>query len=202
AVHVVTRPELQVQSVLAKVSGDADLNLRGTAARPVVLGRLNISAGDIYFNGTTYHLERGDMLFINPLAIIPILDMEATTRVRDYDIMLGFHGPIDRLTTTYRSDPPLPPADIIALLALGRTREEQVLNNTQNSTTITDTAANAILGQALNYALSSRVHSSFEDIHTKIVPQVAVPAPPQAIPTLQPTLSQKVTLTNLTTLSQ
>ncbi|HLQ50048.1 MAG TPA: translocation/assembly module TamB domain-containing protein, partial [Terriglobales bacterium] len=116
ALHVITRPELQVQSSLAKVTGDADLNLRGTAARPVVLGRVNISSGDIFFNGTKYHLERGDVLFINPLAIIPILDMEATTRVRDYDITLGFHGPIDRLTASYRSDPPLPTADIIALL--------------------------------------------------------------------------------------
>jgi len=202
AVHVVTRPELQVQSVLAKVSGDADLNLRGTAARPVVLGRLNISAGDIYFNGTTYHLERGDMLFINPLAIIPILDMEATTRVRDYDIMLGFHGPIDRLTTTYRSDPPLPPADIIALLALGRTREEQVLNNTQNSTTITDTAANAILGQALNYALSSRVQRLFGASRIKIDPQVGEPGTPGARLTVEQSVSNKVTLTYITNLSQ
>ena len=202
AVHVVTRPELQVQSSLAKVSGDADLNLRGTVARPVVLGRVNISSGDIYFNGTTYHLDRGDLLFINPLAIIPILDMEATTRVRDYDIVLGFHGPIDRLTTTYRSDPPLPPADIIALLALGRTREEQVLNNTQNSTTITDTAANAILGQALNYALSSRVQRLFGASRIKIDPQVGEPGTPGARLTVEQSVSNKVTLTYITNLSQ
>jgi translocation and assembly module TamB len=202
AVHVITHPELQVQSSLAKVSGDADLNLRGTVARPVVLGRVNISSGDIYFNGTTYHLERGDVLFINPLAIIPILDMEATTRVRDYDIMLGFHGPIDRLTTTYRSDPPLPPADIIALLALGRTREEQVLNNTQTSTTITDTAANAILGQALNYALSSRVQRLFGASRIKIDPQVGEPGTPGARLTVEQSVSNKVTLTYITNLSQ
>ena len=202
AVHIVTRPELQVQSSLAKVSGDADLNLRGTAARPVVLGRVNISSGDIFFNGTTYHLERGDVLFINPLAIIPILDMEATTRVRDYDIMLGFHGPIDRLTTTYRSDPPLPSADIIALLALGRTREEQALNSTQNSTTITDTAANAILGQALNYALSSRVQRLFGASRIKIDPQVGEPGTPGARLTVEQSVSNKVTLTYITNLSQ
>ena len=50
--------------------------------------------------------------------------MERSARVRDYDIALGFHGPIDRLTTTYRSDPPLSSSDIISLLALGRTAEE------------------------------------------------------------------------------
>ncbi|PYX92231.1 MAG: hypothetical protein DMG67_07535 [Acidobacteria bacterium] len=202
ALHVITRPELQVQSSLAKVTGDADLNLRGTAARPVVLGRVNISSGDIFFNGTKYHLERGDVLFINPLAIIPILDMEATTRVRDYDITLGFHGPIDRLTASYRSDPPLPTADIIALLALGRTREEQALNNTQTSTTITDTAANAILGQALNYALSNRVQRLFGASRIKIDPQVGEPGTPNARLTVEQEVSNKVTLTYITNLSQ
>jgi translocation and assembly module TamB len=202
AVRVMTRPELEVQSTLAKVTGDADLNLRGTAARPVVLGRVNISSGDIFFNGAKYHLERGDLLFINPLAMIPILDMEATTRVRDYDITLGFHGPIDRLTATYRSDPPLPTADIIALLALGRTREEQALNNTQSSTTITDTAANAILGQALNYALSNRVQRLFGASRIKIDPQVGEPGAPNARLTVEQTVSNKVTLTYITNLSQ
>jgi translocation and assembly module TamB len=202
AVHIITRPELEVQSSLAKVTGDADLNLRGTAGRPVVLGRVNISSGDIFFNGAKYHLERGDLLFINPLAIIPILDMEATTRVRDYDITLGFHGPIDRLTASYRSDPPLPTADIIALLALGRTREEQALNSTQTSTSITDTAANAILGQALNYALSNRVQRLFGASRIKIDPQVGEPGQPNARLTVEQSVSNKVTLTYITNLSQ
>ena len=123
-VRVLSPPELQVQTSLAKVSGDVDLHLRGVASRPVLLGRINIMEGDIDFNATKYHLERGGITFNNPIATQPILDIEATTTVRDYDITLGFHGPADKLSTTYRSDPPLATADIVSLLAFGQTREE------------------------------------------------------------------------------
>ncbi len=117
-------PELTVQTTLAKLSGDVDLRLRGTGTRPSLLGRINIAEGDINLNGTKYHLDRGDVTFANPLRIDPILDMEATTRVRDFDITIGLHGTMEKLTTTYRSDPPLSSDDIISLLAFGRTQEE------------------------------------------------------------------------------
>ena len=123
-VRIVSAPELTVQTTLAKLSGDVDLRLRGTAMRPVLLGRINIAEGDINLNGTKYHLDRGDITFANPIRIDPILDMDATTRVRDFDITIGLHGTMEKLTTTYRSDPPLSSDDIIALLAFGRTQEE------------------------------------------------------------------------------
>ena len=117
-VRIVSAPELTVQTSLAKLSGDADLRLRGTGMRPVLLGRINIAEGDINLNGTKYHLDRGDVTFANPVRIDPILDMEATTRVRDFDITIGLHGTMEKLTTTYRSDPPLSSDDIIALAGL------------------------------------------------------------------------------------
>ena len=42
-VHVVTTPELQMQTAVVRLSGDADLHLRGTAAKPVLLGRADIT---------------------------------------------------------------------------------------------------------------------------------------------------------------
>src|SRR5208283_1084250 len=110
-----------------KLSGGVDLRLRGTAAQPVLLGRINIAEGDIKLAGTKYHLERGDITFTNPVRIDPVLDVEATTRVRDYDITIGLHGTMERLNTTYRSDPPLSSDDIISLLAFGSTRTENAI---------------------------------------------------------------------------
>ena len=77
--------------------------------------------------GTKYHLERGDVTFTNPVRIDPVLDVEATTRVRDYDITIGLHGTLERLNTTYRSDPPLSSDDIISLLAFGSTQTENAM---------------------------------------------------------------------------
>ncbi len=169
--HVVSTPELQVQTSLAKLSGDVDLRIRGTLVKPVVLGRVNIIEGQVVFQGTKYQLERGEITFVNPTRIEPVVDIDASTRVRDYDITLGFHGPSDKLSTNYRSDPPLATADIIALLAFGRTREEAALQSSANNT-FTESASNAILGQALNTAVSSRVQRLFGVSRLKIDPQV------------------------------
>jgi translocation and assembly module TamB len=201
-IHVVSTPELQVQTSLAKISGDADLRLRGTAARPVVLGRVNVLEGDIFFNGTKYHLERGDITFANPVRIEPVLNLEASARVRDVDITLGFHGSVDHLTTTYHSDPPLPTADIIALLAMGRTPEESALN-TQPQPNLTETASNAILSQAAEAFVSSRVQRLFGVSRIKIDPQVGGPeSNPNARVTVEQQVSDKVTLTYITNLTQ
>src|SRR5713101_1865849 len=112
-VHIVTTPELQMQTSSVRLSGDADLHLRGTAGKPVILGRADIIEGEVYFNGTKYSLERGDVTFINPVTTTPVLDLQATTRIRDYDVTLNLNGEIDRPNVTYRSEPPLPTSDII-----------------------------------------------------------------------------------------
>jgi translocation and assembly module TamB len=201
-VHVTSTPELRVETELAKVSGDADLRLRGTASKPVVLGRVNIAEGDVFFNSTKYHLERGDISFNNPVRIEPILNVEASARVREYDITIGFHGSVDHLTTTYRSEPPLPTADIIALLALGRTREDAVLNPPVQQN-FTETASNAILGQALDAAVSSRVQKLFGVSRIKIDPQVGGPETATgARITIEQQVSNNVTLTYITNVAR
>ncbi len=201
-VHIVSTPSLEVQTSLAKLSGDVDLRLRGTGTRPVVLGRVNIVEGDVFFNGTKYHLERGDVIFTNPIRIEPIVNIEASARVRDYDITLGLHGPVDRLATTYRSEPPLPEGDIIALLAFGRTREEAALNP-QPTSNFTETASNAILGSALNNVVSSRVQKLFGVSRIKIDPQVgSATSNPTARITIEQQISNKLTLTYITDVTQ
>jgi translocation and assembly module TamB len=198
-VRVLSPPELQVQTSLAKVSGDVDLHLRGVASRPVLLGRINIMEGDIDFNATKYHLERGGITFNNPIATQPILDIEATTTVRDYDITLGFHGPADKLSTTYRSDPPLATADIVSLLAFGQTREETAAQSAQSASNLTY-ETQSILYQALNAAVSSRIQKLFGVSRIKIDPQAggaeSNPAGPRL--TIEQQVASNLTLTYIT----
>ncbi|MFB3916040.1 MAG: translocation/assembly module TamB domain-containing protein [Terriglobales bacterium] len=202
-VHVVSTPELQVQTSLAKLFGTADLRLRGTAMRPVLLGRTTIIEGDIIINGTKYRLERGEITFNNPTRIEPVLDMQATTRMRDYDITVGFHGRADRLSYSYRSDPPLPTADIIALLAFGRTREETAVQ-TATSQNFNQTASQAILSQALSAAMGSRVQRLFGVSRIKIDPQMggAENNPSGARVTVEQQVANKLTITYITDLAR
>ncbi len=205
-VHIVTTPELQMEAASAKVSGDADLRLRGTLPRPVLLGRVDILEGDVYFSGTKYRLERGEITFTGPTGIRPTLDLEATTRVRDYDITLGVNGTPDKLNLTYRSEPPLPSSDIIALLALGRTESETPLTDTSSAQSTSQQASSAILSQALNATLSSRSQRLFGISRIKIDPNGlnTETTPTRAAPavTLEQQVSNNMTLTYSTEVSQ
>jgi len=170
AVH--TAPELQMKTAVARLSGDADLRVRGSAARPSVLGRADILEGDATFNGIKFRLERGDITFANPVSIEPQLNLQATTHVRNYDLDVSVTGTPDRLNVNYRSEPPLPKSDIIALLALGRTSEEsEQLQEQSGQTLFTDEATNLIINQALNSTVSNRMQKLFGVSRIKIDPQ-------------------------------
>lgn len=207
-VHITSTPELRVETSLAKLSGDLDLHLRGTAARPALLGRVNIAEGDIFFQGTKYRLERGDISFTNPVTIEPVINMEMSARVQDYDITIGLHGTVaagKNLSMTYRSDPPLSNADIIALLAFGRTRSQGLYAASQPGPAGNDSssASNAILGQALNATFSDRVQRLFGASRVKIDPQfIGSENNPSARVTIEQTINNNITLTYITSLTQ
>jgi translocation and assembly module TamB len=201
-VRILSTPELTVQTALAKLAGDVDLRLRGTAARPVLLGRINIAEGDIKLAGTKYHLERGDITFTDPVRIDPVLDVEATTRVRDYDITIGLHGTLERLNTTYRSDPPLSSEDIVALLAFGRTQQESAMNTAPQSG-FAESASGALLGQAINQTVSNRVSRLFGASSIRINPSLGgADNNPNARITVEQQVSNNVTLTYITNLTR
>jgi translocation and assembly module TamB len=171
-VHVVTAPELQMRTAIARLSGDADLRLRGSVARPAVVGRADILEGQATFHGIRFTLERGDITFANPVAIEPQLNLQASSHVRNYDLNITVTGTPDRLNINYRSEPPLPKSDIIALLALGRTNQESAqLQEQSGQSAFSDQASALILSQALNTTVSSRLERLFGASNIKIDPQ-------------------------------
>jgi translocation and assembly module TamB len=118
------------------IGGTANLQVRGTAAQPVILGRVNLSNGDIILNGDRFLLEGGTVEFVNPSETEPVLNVSLKTTIQQYDVYLRFNGPVDQLRTNYSSDPALPSADIINLLAFGQTTEASA-NQPSASTTQT-----------------------------------------------------------------
>jgi translocation and assembly module TamB len=169
-VHIFSAPQLDFQNSYAQLAGSVDLRIRGTVAQPAILGRINITDGTANFAGTTYRLQHGEIFFTNPVTIQPIIDIDATTRVEEYDVTIGLHGNANQLTPTFRSEPPLPQADVISLLALGRTQEEQQLYSQQEQSIGVNSTTNALLGGALNAAVGSRVQKLFGVGSVKIDP--------------------------------
>jgi len=169
-VHIQSSPQLNFRNAYAKLAGDVDLRLRGTIASPSLLGRISITEGSATIAGTRYELQRGEITFTNPVRIQPMIDLNATARVEDYDITLGLHGSVDQPNVTLRSDPPLPEADVVSLLALGRTQDQQRLFTQQQEQLATNPATDALLGGALNATVSSRVQKLFGAGSVKVDP--------------------------------
>ena len=168
-VRIRSSPQLSFQNAFAKLAGDVDLRLRGTLASPSLVGRVSITQGSALIAGTRYELERGDITFTNPVRIEPVIDLSATAHVEDYDISLGLHGSPEKPTVSYRSDPPLPEADVVSLLALGHTASQQRLYTQQQEQALAN-PTDAILGGALNATVSNRVQKLFGAGSVKIDP--------------------------------
>jgi translocation and assembly module TamB len=202
-VRVTSSPQLDFQNSYAKLAGTVDLTVRGTVAAPTVLGRIQITDGSATFAGTKYQLQRGDIYFTNPVRIDPVIDLDATARVENYDITIGLHGTANNLKPTYRSEPPLSEADVFALLALGRTQEEAQLYQEQQVQQGTDPTTSSLLGGALNATVSSRVEKLFGVGSVKIDPAfVGTLGNSGARITVQQQISRQLTATFATNVNQ
>ena len=138
---------VNVVSRTMSASGSANLRATGTAAQPVLLGRINLTGGDLIFQGNRYILQGGVIDFVNPTRTEPNLNASVTTTILQYNIGLRFEGPLDRLRTSYSSTPALPPADIINLIAFGKTQEAANATATPTNQTAEQSIASAVSGQ-------------------------------------------------------
>jgi translocation and assembly module TamB len=202
-VHVTSAPQLDFQNSYAKLAGTVDLTVRGTAAVPSILGRIEINDGSATFAGTKYQLQRGVIYFTNPVRIDPTIDLDATAQVENYDITVGVHGTLTNLKPTYRSEPPLSESDVFALLALGRTQEEAQLYQEQQTQQGTDPTTSALLGGALNATVSNRVEKLFGVGSVKIDPAfVGTLGNSSARITVQQQIARQITATFATNVNE
>jgi translocation and assembly module TamB len=109
---------------LAKMPLDVDVFLRGTVNQPQLLGRIEARKGSVYFRKNEFKILHASADFVDPNRMNPVLDIQAEIQVRQYRIRLAVTGTADRAVVALLSDPSLPDADILALLALGKTSAE------------------------------------------------------------------------------
>jgi translocation and assembly module TamB len=134
------------------ISGSANLQVRGSAADPVILGRVNLNRGDIILNGDRFLLNGGTIAFVNPSETEPVVNLSLKTTIQQYDVFLRFNGPVDQLRTNYSSNPALPSADIINLLAFGQTTEASA-----QQATPANQAAQSLVASQVSSQVTSRV---------------------------------------------
>jgi len=205
-IQIETAADVLVQSELAQqVQADANLRLRGTANNPALLGRINITQGQMTFFGNKYTIGHGTISFFNPVKIEPTLNVDLQTKARGVDVTITISGPMNKLNVTYRSDPPLQFADIVALLATGRAPQSDptlAASQTGNAQSWQQLGASGLVGQALASPSSDRLQRFFGVSNIKIDPTLTGITNPQARLTIEQQVTPDVTFTYITYLTQ
>jgi translocation and assembly module TamB len=205
-IRVRTTPSTAVQASLAQnVQLNADLRVRGTAARPGVLGRIAITEGDLVFFGSQYRVSSGTIAFYNPARIEPILNISLETQARGVNVVLNVTGPVNNMKLSYTSDPPLQFQEIVQLLASGRTptSDPTLLANqpSQPQQSFQQMGQTAIVSKALADPVANRLERVFGVSQLKIDPTFTSGSDlPQARVTLQQQIAQNLTFTYVTAL--
>ncbi len=108
-----------LENALGWIQGRFDLTVTGGIKAPVILGDIEGLRGDVTFQDRKFRVLRARLSFFNPTAIEPYLDFQGETYLKDYRVTFSLSGLVDRLRPEFTSSPPLPPEDVLALLALG-----------------------------------------------------------------------------------
>jgi translocation and assembly module TamB len=166
-----TTPGARIEWTGAHVEMDGDVRLRGTWDRPVLLGNIHLLSGEMPFRGNTFELTRGDINFSNPFRLDPVLNVEVTSMINQYQVAIDFSGPASHLALNYRSDPPLPDTEIVALLALGSPGEESGLRSQPGAAQ--NYGATALLSEAISSGIGGRIEHLFGISSFRVDPFVA-----------------------------
>jgi translocation and assembly module TamB len=210
-VRVDSAPNAEFSTTLTKdVRGEIALRLRGSPQRPVLLGRVAATQGEIDFFGSRYDINRAEVLFNNPLRLDPTVNLDLETRVRGVTISMNFSGPATKLNMTYRSDPPLQSSEILALLTVGRNPGSTSsvlpagLNQSGGQTQgISGNDSSVVLGAAVSAGINGRLQRFFGISRVRLDPQLTgIDNVPQARLTLEQQVSRDVTLTYITNLNR
>jgi len=205
-VEIDTSPDLTFQSSLAQgLEAEASLRLRGTGTNPSLLGRINITGGQIVFFGTPFTVNQGSIAFYNPVEIEPVLNIDLDTKARGIDVILNISGPINKLSLTPRSDPPMPFSDIVALLATGVSPNSDyatLMSGPASPQSMQQMGAQALLGQAIASPVTGRLQRFFGVTRLKIDPTLTgltgVENNPQARLTIEQQVTPEITFTYIT----
>jgi translocation and assembly module TamB len=174
---------LQVQNRTLRLVANADLQLRGTIERPVLLGSAEIIRGEALYEGKRFLITRGTVDFNNPTRIEPFLDIEAETRIRvpqeTYRVTLRVTGPLAQPNVAFDSDPPLGEIEILALIfgdvAPGANAElRQFDTTTPQARLFQERAARALTG-VLSTEVSRVVEEAFGVDTFQITPSLQDP---------------------------
>lgn len=194
-------------SLTQNLQADANLTLRGNPDHPGMLGHVTITQGQVTFFGSKYNVDQGTISFFDPTQIEPVLNIDLSTTLQGVEVSLSVSGPAEKMTLSYRSDPPLEFKDIVSLLGSGTPpSSDPVLAARQApppQQNVAQAGASMLLGQAVASPVAGRLQRLFGVSKLKIDPQVTGASnTPQATLTLEQQINNSITFTYMQDVTQ
>jgi hypothetical protein len=118
-IHLKASDDAWMENSLGRIRCKFDLTVTGNVRDPIVLGTIDAISGEVTFQGRKFQVLRARLSFFNPSSTEPYIDAQAETYVNDYRVTVTLSGLVTQLRPQFSSSPPLPPEDVLALLALG-----------------------------------------------------------------------------------
>jgi len=95
------------------------LRVTGTAAVPLVVGRMNLVKGTYEFAGREFNLDRGSVSFTGERELNPVLDIQASHAMQGATARIGISGSARRPAIAFSSNPSLPQDEVLSRLLFG-----------------------------------------------------------------------------------
>jgi len=140
-IHLRADENMVIENSLGKFNGRFNLTATGAFDSPVLLGEIDLGSGDFYFQDRNFRVINGRLSFVDPINTEPYLDFRGETYVKDYRVTLSLSGPVSRLKPEFSSSPPLPPDEILSLLALGDAFKRTYISYSGDRSTARNTAS-------------------------------------------------------------
>ncbi len=114
---------LLIDTNVVRVRARPRLQIGGTAADPVVRGKIHLEGGRLFAPTQTFDLDRGEVELFDRDPLRPYVNVVAETNIAGIQVQVLASGPLDDLNIDLASNPSLPREDIAALIAFGSVRD-------------------------------------------------------------------------------
>lgn len=143
---------IQLLNDMIEGGASGKLQVTGNPTKPSIRGQIRTqNETKVKFRENIFEVSTAYLAFEDSIEINPRINLNARTRVDDYDVNLLVQGTAKKPEITLTSIPPLPERDLYSLLALGTT--DQKLSTNVNSSSQGSSAGAQVLSGVANQAL-------------------------------------------------
>lgn len=135
-------------AALYDLTASGSAHFGGTVETPHVTGSYRAERGIIHYLDTNFRIQQAEASFGIPGTFLPKVNVEAISRVGQYNVLLNLRGPADNMDMMLRSNPPLTKNQIISLITLhnGGTKKDSALDSKD---------VNGLVGTGIRMTLNS-----------------------------------------------